>query len=296
MAALITLNELPKWVPGTVLAASDGLGWNGVGLRGYRYTGLDVDVPALSDFTIVAYRRGATRMQRRFDGRWTKTTCAPGDLSLLTRSQRSHWCWNEDIDVSHVYLSEALVSGVANELMDRSVAEVRLHDVLKTQDPIVSACVDAIAREAQTPSLGGALYVEAVGTQLAIHLLRHYASVTFREPTGKCRFSPAQASRITETIEARLHEPLSLETLAAVAGLGVWSFARRFRESFGRAPHAYVIERRVERARCLLEQGTLAVKEIASACGFADQAHMTRVFQDRLHTTPAVMRRRRRVG
>ena len=109
----------------------------------------------------------------------------------------------------------------------------------------------------------------------------------------RSRFSPAQASRITETIEARLHEPLSLETLAAVAGLGVWSFARRFRASFGRAPHAYVIERRVERARCLLEQGTMAVKEIASACGFADQAHMTRLFQDRLHTTPAVMRRRR---
>lgn len=291
MPALITLDELPKWVPGKVLAASDELGWNGVGLRGYHYAGQDVDVPALSDFVIVAYQRGTTRMQRRFDGRWTKTVCGPGDVSLLTRSQRSHWCWDDEIDVAHVYLSERLLSGVANEMLDRNVAEVRLHDVLKAQDPLVSACVDAIVREAQAKTLGAALYVEAVATQLAVHLLRNYASVTCRDPAGKCHLSPCQAARIAEYVDAHLHEPLNLETLAAVAGYGVWSFARRFRETFGQAPHAWVIERRIERARRLLEQRSLAVKEVASTCGFADQAHMTRVFQARLHTTPAALRR-----
>jgi AraC family transcriptional regulator len=231
-------------------------------------------------------------MERRFDGAWTQTRCVPGDVSLLTRSQRSHWHWTDDIDVCHLYLSEGLVSGVANEIMDRSVAEVRLRDVLKADDPIVTAAVDTIAREARAPSLGGALYVEAVATQLTVHLLRNYASVTFREAGDKGRLSPAQARRVAEYIDSRLHEPLNLETLAGVAGLGVWSFTRRFRQSFGRAPHAYVIERRVERARCLLAQGLRPVKEIALACGFADQAHMTRVFQARLNTTPAVLRSR----
>ena len=96
-----------------------------------------------------------------------------------------------------------------------------------------------------------------------------------------------------EYVDARLHEPLNLATLAAVAGLGVWNFSRRFRESFGRAPHAFVIDRRVERARRLLELGAIAVKEIAAECGFADQAHMTRVFQHRLKTTPAALKRSR---
>ena len=81
-----------------------------------------------------------------------------------------------------------------------------------------------------------------------------------------------------------------LEALAAVAGVGVWTFARHFRESFGRTPHAYVIERRIDRARRLLAQGGLPIKEVASVCGFADQAHMTRVFQTHLHTTPAALR------
>lgn len=292
MSTLITPPELPKWVPGEVLCASDDLGWSGVSLRSYRYQGQDVEVPAMSDFMIVAYRRGETRMERRFEGAWTRTRCVPGDLSLLTRSQHSHWNWTEGIDVSHVYLSDKFVSGIANEVMDRTAAEVRLHDILKTQDAIVTSAVDAITQEAANLSAGGALYVEAVATQLVVHLLRRYASITFRESNGRGTLSPSQCRRLADYIEAHLSEPLSLADLAAASGLGVWSFSRRFRASFGRTPHAYVIERRIDQARRLLSHGVMCVKEIASTCGFADQAHMTRVFRQHLHVTPAALRRR----
>src|SRR5215472_2283986 len=181
MPSLITPRELPKWVPGKVLSASDALGWKDVEQRTYRYAGQDVAVPGIDHFTIVRYCVGATRMERRFDGRWTRTHCAPGDLSLLTRSQGSHWHWTEDIDVSHVYLSEPLVSRVASDVMERSVAEVQLHDVLRTQDATLTAIVDAITRETRQQGIGGALYVEALGTQLAVQLLRRYAGVTFRD-------------------------------------------------------------------------------------------------------------------
>jgi AraC family transcriptional regulator len=160
---------------------------------------------------------------------------------------------------------------------------------LKEHDPIVTAAVAAITHEAQHQALGSALYVEAVATQLAVHLLRNYASGTFREPNTKGRLSPTQVRRLREYIDGRLHERLNLETLAAVAGAGVWTLTRHFRESFGRTPHAYIIERRIDRARRLLAQSGLPIKEIALACGFADQAHMTRVFQAHLHTTPAAL-------
>lgn len=290
MATAITPSEVPKYVPGAIMAASDDLGWNGVWLRSYRYTALDVIVPPVRDFTIVSYCRGATFMERRCEGAWTQTRCAPGDVSLLTKSQRSHWHWTEEIDVSHVYLSENFVSGICAEVTDRCIADIRLQDVVKSHDPIVTGAVAAITREAQQHALGSALYVEAVATQLAVHLLRNYASVTFREPSGTGKLSPAQVRRVTEYVDSRLHEQLNLETLASVAGVGVWTFTRRFRGSFGRTPHAYIIARRIDRARRLLAQGCLPIKEIAPACGFADQAHMTRVFQTHLRTTPAALR------
>ena len=102
----------------------------------------------------------------------------------------------------------------------------------------------------------------------------------------------ATDSAVHRTLQAAqlLHEALTLEDMAEAAGLGVCTFSRRFRETQGRAPHAFVIDQRVKRARELLTIGDLAVKEIAASCGFSDQAHMTRVLRARLGTTPAKLR------
>ncbi len=290
MPNIITPKELPQWVPGEVLSSSDKLGWKGVGHRSYRYAGLDVPIPPLDHFMVVRYAAGQTPMDRCFDQRWSRADCRPGDASLLTMSEASHWHWTQQIDVSHVYLSNGLMSRVAGEVMDRPVAEVRLHDVLCTRDPTLLAITDAITREAVQPEMGGPLYAETLGTQLAVHLLRKYAQVTFRHDLPGGRLSPAQMRRVLDLIDSRLHETLTLEDMAEAAGLGACTFHRRFRETQGRAPHAFVIDRRVERARQLLAAGDMAVKEVAACCGFSDQAHMTRVLRARLGITPARLR------
>lgn len=291
MTALIKPKDLPTWVPGRILSASDDLGWEGVSHRAYRYTGLDVPIPAMDTFMVVRYRDGLTPMDRRFDERWTRTTCTPGDFSLLTRSQASHWHWTETIEVSHTYLSETLMSRVACDMLDRTVSEVRLHDLLRVQDPVVTGLTDAITQEALQRNLGGPLYVEALGVQLAVHLLRHYASVNLRAsiPTGG--LSAAHMRRLREYIDEHLHLPITLDDLAQVLGLGVWTLSRRFRQAFGQSLYDFVLERRVERATRLLQQGVLAIKEVAAACGFSDQAHLTRVLRARTGRTPAQVRR-----
>lgn len=292
MTHLITPAELPDWVPGQIIAASDTLDWHGVALRGYRYRGQDVYIPPMRDYLIVSYQRGLTPMERCFDGRWQHARCAPGSISLLTRAQRSNWNWSENVDVNHVYLEEATMIRVASEVMDQQLAEVRLRDVLDVEDPVLTAGVAAIAAEARAPGLGGSLYVEAVATQLSLHLLRHYAEVTVRDRTDSSRLSAGQRQRLTDYIEAHLHDSLSLSTLAAVLGLGVCSFARRFRNSFGLAPHAFVTARRVLRARHLLADPARVPKQVAADCGFADQAHLNRVFKAHTGMTPGEFRSR----
>ena len=292
MTHLITPAELPDWVPGQIIAASDTLDWRGVALRGYRYRGQDVYIPPMRDYMIVSYQRGLTPMERCFDGRWQHARCAPGSISLLTRAQRSNWNWSENVDVNHVYLEEATVLRVASEAMDSHLAELRLRDVLDVEDPVLTAGVAAIAAEARAPGLGGNLYVEAVATQLSLHLLRHYADVTVRAREDGSQLSAAQRQRLTDYIEAHLHETLSLSSLAAVVGLGVCSFTRRFRRSFGLAPHAFVMARRVARARLLLADPARVPKQVAADCGFADQAHLNRVFKAHTGLTPGEYRTR----
>lgn len=244
----------------------------------------------MADFMVVAYKRGCTRMERRFEGRWTRTECRAGDVSLLTRSQMSHWHWTEPIDVAHVYLTEALMSNVAADVLDRSIADVRLHDLLQTQDAVVNGIADAITREAGDAGVGSALCAEALGTQLAVHLLRRYASVDFVDRSGSGQLPQAVCRRIIDHIESSLDQAVSLEQLASLACMGVWSFSKRFRASFHTTPHNYITDRRLERARQLLVHGNMPVKAVAVACGFADQAHLTRVMRARLGCTPAALR------
>ena len=285
MTELTPWQDLPKWVPGDVLQASDGLGWRNVALRSYHYRGQDVIVPAMQDFMLVGYRTGVTPMQRRFDGRWTKETLSPGAASLLTRAQRAYWNWDDPIDVTHIYLSGALVAEVASEALDCAVTEVTLEDVLRTRDPVMTAAIEAISREAQLKALGGALYVDTIARGLIVHLLRSYADVKTRAPANPGALSPRQQRMITEFIDANLAEPLDLAIMSAELGLTPCRFARHFKKSFGMPPYAFVLARRIERARHLLSETDLALKQIAASCGFSDQAHMTRLFR-RCHGMP----------
>jgi transcriptional regulator GlxA family with amidase domain len=156
-------------------------------------------------------------------------------------------------------------------------------------EPVGVDCVDALLREVHQHAPGGSLYAEALGTQLAVHLLRRYATASFHEPSVRGCLSPEQRRRIVEYIDDRIHESLTLQTLASVVNLGPCNFMRRFRQSFGISPHAFVVERRVERARGLLQGRAMSVKEVAFTCGFADQSHMTRVFRASLNTTPSAL-------
>ncbi len=290
----VSAEDLPRWVPGQVLLASDGRRFQGVKLRIYRYTPLDVAVPCMQDFMMVAYRKGPTAMERRFDGRWRHADLIPGDVSLLTRAQPSHWHWDGAIDVIHVYLAAQLIEQVCADLYERRMVDVHLHDVLKARDAVLFNGALAIATEVAQVQFGGDLYVEAVARQMCVHVLRHYAQVSFREVTPAGGLSRYQQRRIVEYIEAHLADTLSVECLAAVAGVSGHFLLRHFKARFGSAPHAYVLARRLERARVLLVDSDCDVATIANQTGFADQPHLTRAFKRAYDATPAAYRRARR--
>ncbi len=290
MVNLIEPEELPVWVPGEILTASDGLGWRDVGQRSYRYTGLDVPIPPMNHYMIVRYFQGQTPMDRRVESRWKRTTCVPGHISLLSRARPSDWRWTQNIDVSHVYLSERLMSRVAQDILDRPISEICLHDVLNAEDPTISSISDAILGETQTSAIGGAAYAEALGLQLSVHLLRKYADVRFRKSVSQCRLSKRQKCALTDFIQANLARQISIEQMSEVVGLGVWTFYRRFKESYGVTPCAHLLDRRIEQAKMMLVNGSCPIKAIATECGFSDQAHMTRAFRRKWNLTPGQLR------
>lgn len=290
MAELLAPEDLPIHVPGEVLATSDGLGWNGVSLRSYAYQGQDVEVPSMRDYMLVSYQVGVTPMQRRFDGKWTRTICEPGAVSLLTRSQKSHWHWTEAVEVTHIYLTLPFVCDIADEVSGCSVKHIELADVLRTDDPVMTAAVRAIALEVSEGGIGGDLYVESVARQLVIHLLRKYAALGFAAEERVGELSTVQRKHLLDFLDANMHRRLALKELSATLNMSACTFSRYFRRTFGVPPYAFVIMRRLERARQMLRSTRTPTKEIAAICGFSDQAHLTRLFSRAYGRTPSTCR------
>jgi AraC family transcriptional regulator len=91
-------------------------------------------------------------------------------------------------------------------------------------------------------------------------------------------------------IEAHLGSRLSLRKVAAASGLSIGALARLFPHHTGSSPYAYIIRKRVERAKRLLQATDMPIAQVAVETGFADQAHMTKAFSRHLGQTPRSLR------
>ena len=88
----------------------------------------------------------------------------------------------------------------------------------------------------------------------------------------------------------RLAENLALSQVAAEAGLSVFHFARLFKQTTGLAPHQYLIQCRVERAKQMILASSTATAVIAQQVGFCDQSHLTVHFRRIYGVTPKQFR------
>lgn len=104
--------------------------------------------------------------------------------------------------------------------------------------------------------------------------------------------TPQRLRLIDELIEVRLDAKVTVQDLADAVGLSTGFFSRAFKAAVGKAPHDYIVDRRVSRARSLLDETKLDLTTVAHASGFASHAHMTTTFRGRLGITPAALRRR----
>ncbi|WP_246703392.1 MULTISPECIES: helix-turn-helix domain-containing protein [unclassified Rhizobium] len=127
---------------------------------------------------------------------------------------------------------------------------------------------------------------------LLTHLVQTYGSVSL--PARKKGYlAPWQEKRATEFLAAHINRSFSLAELASACSLSKSYFTRAFKETCGKTPYRWLLEYRVTRAKDLLLTDT-PIADIAKACGFADQSHMTRVFSEIIGEAPGGWRRRNR--
>ncbi|EWC42712.1 helix-turn-helix domain-containing protein [Pseudomonas stutzeri] len=104
-----------------------------------------------------------------------------------------------------------------------------------------------------------------------------------------------QLQRAAAYIAEHCTQALRLEDICQAAGLSPSYLIRTFKQHYGMTPHAYLLNRRIQRSQHWLRQGH-DLAEVALAAGFADQAHFQRTFKRQLAATPGQYRDRVATG
>jgi AraC family transcriptional regulator len=186
----------------------------------------------------------------------------------------------------------SLLLRLAPELMRETADAMRLDScnsdpapAIHVRDPQIERIGWMMQAESRDDYPGGRLFADGLASALAARIL---ALQSRAPPFSLRRVLPRQRLlRVIEYIETYIDEDLSLAELATVAGYSVSHFKSLFRNATGTSAHAFVMERRVERARLHLVDGGMSATEIALATGFAHSSHMARCMRRVLGMAPA---------
>jgi AraC family transcriptional regulator len=282
--------------------SSAEVGWEGLCAAAYHVP-REVEseqAPASSDLTLVLYRGGPVHVERRqAQSPWRGGDMYQGDLALFwgPRPAFESHIWSLSAvptQLLNLVLNREMVSRVAEALLGVELAQLELVNQVGLRDPLLTQVALALWRELEQPAPAGSLYAQQAAQLLAAHLLRYYSGSHARlraVPPPPQGLTERQVQHLLAFIQDHLSEPLSLDTLAQQVGFSPYYFARMFRQATGASPHQFVRRQRLERAQQLLAQTELSLAQVAAACGFADQSHLTQVFKEQLGCTPRAYRR-----
>lgn len=179
-----------------------------------------------------------------------------------------------------LYVPHAVLAELAEDALERPAGDGVLH----FREPFRRAEEVAAAYRGLHRMLergGEPLALQTRFEEVARAVLARFAGLRAPPPRG----GREGVARARDWLHARLDRPCTLAALAAVAGLRRRQLVRAFRARYGLAPHQYLLQLRIDRARALLAAGRPA-GEVAAATGFADQSHLGRCFKAHLGITP----------
>jgi AraC family transcriptional regulator len=280
-----------KVIPFQAVAVSDRLGW--VGLEAARYRASpawEYHAPALSHHRLVLVTRPPQELELCFEGVKRHVPPPAGAIILVPAGTPGRVRWRGGFDWLHIYLEPGLVARVAAEAFGVDPARLTVPPLDILDLPHLRAAMGAVDAELLSGGVGGPLAAESLANVLAVHLLRHCLAPR-RPKRGRDGALPrARLRAVAEYIEGHLDASPTLGQMAAVAGLSPYHFARQFKGATGLPPHQYVLTRRVEQAKRLLQAGPQSLAEVAAHVGFSDQSQFTRHFKRLVGVTPGQFR------
>ena len=289
-----SVTDLSVLYPQSVLKSSDAIGWQNVRAIHFRHSSGEVMIPALDDHCMVLnlgtpFFTNVHPGTRRFEGQ-----IRSGEVAIIPAG--SSWCCRSvgsDLPTMLLlYLRPLFVCSAARELSFLH-NEIGLTPQIGFRDKHICHMAMSLLLELNEANVVGRLYADSLAYGLAIQLVRRYSSLKDVH-IGHGGMAPHKLRRAVALIDHHLSEEeegrVALRVVARAVRMSYFHFSRAFKQSMGMTATNYIAERRIERARKMLEETELPISEIALRSGFSSQSHFTTAFRRLAGATPKAFR------
>lgn len=272
--------------PGNLISLSSGdLGWTSLHVSEQREQPFSASVAAADDHLIVMHLGGPVIVSGASQGHQQRTKVGPGGIFLWPAGSPFDIRLEAPVDTLHLYLRRHIVEDVADSF-GLSGPAGQFEPLLGGRDTLIEQLALEVLGAARSGGQAAGMYADHLALAIAGRLIR---TRTAGMPPAPRRpgLASSKIQKVVDYVDAMLEHHLKLSDISAVAGLSRTHLSRQFKAVTGVSPHQYVLQRRVERAKRLLVATNEPIAQIAHACGFSHQEHMSGVFRRITGETPA---------
>ncbi|MEC4812464.1 MAG: AraC family transcriptional regulator [Scytonema sp. PMC 1069.18] len=223
--------------------------------------------------------------ERWLDGLRKSEYLTQGSVAIIPTGTTHRCLWQEDVKFMFVAVDPTFLKQIGIEVVSAEEIELIPH-FATLQDPLILGIVLSLKDQLEPQRQVDHLYIEQLKTTLVIHLLKKYCVTKPKISTSTDGLSKQKLRLILEYIHGNLETEIHLTKLAQIAGISQYYFCQLFKNSVGITPYQYVIQQRIEKAKQMLKNQKIAICDIALACGFANQSHLTKHFRKLTGSTP----------
>lgn len=265
--------------------------WDGVLVE--RHSWKFDDVPNRTATTVLLHLHVGPpgRQVWRIDGKRHSILARPGAVHLFTPGQTGRAATDTPAEAIILAMEPALLAQALGESWPGGTVE--LAPQIAVQDPQIERLMKTFDAELRSETYPGSLFGDTIAQALAVHLAQRYSTFPPKPSTSEGVLPRSRLNRVLQYIHDQLHEDLPLRALARVANMSPNYFAERFAQTVGLGPHQYVLRCRVERAKHLLRNSRMSIKEVSALTGFRNQGHFAQLFRRMVGVPPTEYRRSR---
>ena len=265
------------------------LNWSGVEVHQYRTEPHEIPEHSFPYLTVfISHTAKPGKSQVCVAGRNLTATLKSGSVSIAPPGMPIRARYQASPrEFTAIFIDPFILAEAA--AADAGACSIEIEPQYGIDDPFIREIGRALDTELISPSPKPPVFAKSLAIALSGHILARYGEPASIGSWGS--LNNCQLRRSIEFMHDNLHRQLRLPEIAAAANMSKYHFAKSFRRATGMAPHRYLMDIRVAKARELLVHSDLSIEEIAYRVGYMDRSHFRGQFLSTVGTTPGRYRR-----